>query len=265
MKRLITNFFKNKNIVTIIGFGVCFAIIVFAYNYRINQKVNLVTVPYAKREILAREELTKDNVGTKKMPSSMLTATVIRNVDSIIGKFVNYNTVIPNGSLFYTGSVVSWSEMPDSAWSDIPEGNTIVSFPVDETSTFGNSIYPKDKIDLYLQTYDDVTNKMVYGKLIEGIEVLAVKDTNGNHIFKPEPNQETTSALIFSVSEDLHLLLRKAMLINGAEIVPVPRNAVYTGEVKVTSEYLKTLILSKTEEVVLDKVEKPSSNIKTNK
>ena len=104
----------------------------------------------------------------------MVTEGVIRDKKQVIGKYVNYNTFIPAGSLFYTSSVITWDQMPDSAWSDIADGNTIVYLSATSTTT-GSFIYPGDKIDLYFKTTDN--GKLVYGKLIEGIKVLAVKDS----------------------------------------------------------------------------------------
>ena len=168
--------FKSKSVVTIVAVAACLIILYVAYNYRIKQKTNPISVPYAVKDIEARTEITDDMVGTVKMASSMVSANVVIDKTNIIGKFVNYNTFIPAGSLFYSTILVNWETMPDSAWSDIETGHTIVSLTVNNEMTFGNSIFPKDKIDLYLKTSDTTTGKLVYGKLIEGITILAVKD-----------------------------------------------------------------------------------------
>ena len=65
-----------------------------------------------------------------------------------------------------------------------------------------------------------------------------------------------SSALIFSVPEDMHLLLRKAIFISGSDsLIPVPRNANYNPDTSISSQYLKNLIESKCREVPLDVVE----------
>ena len=250
MNSLFKKIFKNKNFVTIIAFAVCLIILIVAYNYRINQKTNPVTVYYAKEDIPARTEITSEMVGTIKIPSSMVTSNVVRNINSIIGKYVNYNTVIPSGSLFYTSVLVDWENMPDSAWSNIETGNTIVSLAVNVNTTYGNSIFPGDKIDLYFKSFD-ADGKLVLGKLIEGIQVLAVKDEAGAHIFKKGPEQRQASALIFSVTEDMHLLLRKAMYLDG-EIIPVPRNASYGETPTISSAYLEAFITAQTVDIPTD-------------
>lgn len=250
MKQFLTNFLRNKNLVSIIAFAVCFVIIIVAYKYRVDQITNPVSVPYAAVDIYSREEITEDKVKTIKIPASMITQTVVRNRNDVIGKYVNYNTMIPAGSLFYSSVLVDWSDMPDSAWSNIPEGFTIVSLPVNVNTTYGNSIFPKDKIDLYYKSVDE-NGKLILGKLIEGIEVLAVKDENGNHIFKKAPNQRQAAALIFAVSEEMHILLRKAMYLEG-EIIPVPRNAQYGEKPTISSNYLQSFINQQTFDPPLD-------------
>ena len=96
------------------------------------------------------------------------------------------------------------------------------------------------------------SGKLVFGKLIEGIEVLAVKDRDGSHIFKKSADQKDASALIFSVPEDLHILLRQATYINGAELIPVPRNADYNPTTNVKSDYLKSLIKEQAKDIPSD-------------
>lgn len=245
----------NKGLVTIVSGIVCIVIIFFAYNYRVNKAINAIEVPYALSELTARTEIKDEDVGVVKVASSLVTGTVVRDKKNVVGKYVNYNTIIPAGSLFYSPEIVTWDSMPDSAWNNIYKDYTIFSLSVSNNTTYGNSIYPGDSIDLYYMTSDG--GKLVFGKLIEGITVLAVKDSDGSHIFKKGANQKNASALIFAVPEDLHLLLRKAIAISGeSSLVPVVKNANYNpGSTKVTSEYLTSLILKDTRTVPLDIVE----------
>lgn len=248
---MLKKIFGNKGLVTLVAMIVCLVIIFFAYKYRVDKEIQAQSVPYAIVDIPARTEITEDMVGSVKVAASMITSTVIQNKMNVIGKYVNYNTYIPAGSLFYSGAIVTWENMPDSAWKNIYNDYTIVSLPVSTDTTYGNSIYPGDKIDLYYKTYD--SGKLVFGKLIEGIAVLAVKDENGKHIFKKSSEQKNAAALIFSVPEDLHLLLRQAMKISGSNsLVPVPRNANYNPTTTISSSYLQELIKSQVREVPLD-------------
>lgn len=239
----IKKFFKNKSVVTIIAIVLCIVILGVFYNWRIKQKTNPIEVPFALTDISARTQITSEMVGVVKVSSSMVNENVITRTSDIIDKYVNYNTKIPKGSLFYKSTLVNWEEMPDSAWANIYKDNTIVSLPVSSKMTYGSSIYPGDNIDLYYQTYDN--GMLVVGRLVSGIEVLAVKDTRGGHIFKKSANQKEAAALIFSVPEEYHILLRKAMYLDG-QLIPVPRNKDYKPETRISSDYLYELIENQT-------------------
>ena len=146
--------------------------------------------------------------------------------------------------------------MPDSAFANIPDNYTIYSLGVDLHSTYGNSIYPDNYIDLYFKAIDD-TGVVMYGKLIESIKVLAVKDSQGNHVFETTVESRTPSELLFAVPDDMFDLLRRADYITGSsiEITPVPRNASYSanpGETLITSEQIKNFINAKSISAVQD-------------
>ncbi|MEG0799142.1 MAG: hypothetical protein RR228_03875 [Bacilli bacterium] len=240
-------FFQNKNTVTIICVLASIVVIYFGYNWRINQATKPVKVPYAVVDIQPRTLITEDMFDWVDIPSSMLKSNTIRTSSQIVGKYSNYNTVVPAGSLFYKSTIVDWGQMPDSAWSDIPQGYTVVSLPVDTESTLGNSIFPGNYIDLYYVA-NEKDGKLLLGKLIESIEVLSVKDSAGKYVFENSIDVGKPAYLLFAVPESLHLLLRKASYLSG-EIIPVQRNKEYSlspGETKVTSAVIQDFILSQT-------------------
>ena len=220
--------FHNKSIVTLVSIVVCLAILFFAYRYRVNTAINAIDVPLATKRLEPREEITKDSFRSIKVAQSMITSNVIISEEYLIGKYVNYNTYIPEGSLFYSSAVVTWDHMPDSAWADIKEGYTVFSLSVDAGTTYGNSIFPGDKIDLYYQNQMD--GKIFIGPLITGIEVLAVKDENGSHIFKKSAEQTEAAELIFAVPDEMFSLINRANYISGSVIMPIPRNSSYNAE-----------------------------------
>ena len=91
---------------------------------------------------------------------------------------------------------------------------------------------------------------MIYGKFIESIEVLAVKDSSGNHVFENTAENRTPAYLIFGVSDEIHLLLRKSEYLYSysVELFPVPYGGTVqtTGETKVSTQYLKDFINANT-------------------
>ncbi len=247
---MIKRILGNKGLVTMVAMIVCIAIIFFAYQYRVNKEIDAVSVPYAAKMIPSRTEITEDMVSTVKVARTMVTSSVIQRKEDVIGKYVNYNTQIPAGSLFYKSVIVNWEDMPDSAWTNIENGKTLVSLSVSADDTLGNSVFPGDIIDLYYEFND---NGVGYGKLIEGIKVLAVKDSSGKHIFKKSAEQKNAAALIFAVDENLHILFRQAMALGT--IKPVLRNRNYDpGNTTVKSEYIYQFIKRNSRDVPQDTV-----------
>ena len=243
----IKRFFKNKNTVTILALLASLFILYWAYNYRIDFTTRPISVPYATRQIGPKSEITSDMVSTKKVPGGVVSNEVLTTTRQIVGRYVSNNAVVPMNSVFYSSVVKTWDDLPRSSYGDIPDGNTIVALPVTLDTTYGNSIFPGNYIDLYFYTTDSTSGKLMVGKFIESINVLSVTNSNGNNIFESIGNLDTPAYLIFSVPEDIHLLLRKATYFGN--IFPVPRNAKYSSDPKPTSiasTYIQQYILSKT-------------------
>ncbi len=247
----VKRFLANKNTVTILGVLLGILVLYIGYNYRVKQATTPVTVPYAKEEISSRTLITSDMIGYMEVSSSVVknSKNLITNANQLINNYVAFGTTIPANSMFYSSQILAGNEMPDSAFADIPDKYTIFSLGVNQHTTYGNSIYPGNYIDLYFKGVDE-TNKIMFGKLIESIEVLAVKDSQGNHVFETTVESRTPAELLFAVPNDMYDLLMKARYITGAsvEIIPVPRNASYSanpGDTIVSSDYIRDFILSK--------------------
>ncbi|MBQ4263511.1 MAG: hypothetical protein IJB83_04660 [Bacilli bacterium] len=252
IKIAIKRFLRNKNTVTILVLILCVGLIYWGYNRQIKKNTEPVNVPYALREIEPRTLITSEMIGTIKVAKKMVSSGVLRSTNQIVGKYVNYDATVPAGSMFYESVLVDWKDMPNSLWQDIEAGSTVVSLPVDLDSTYGNSIFPGNYIDLYYVTVSNEdgknSGKLIFGKFIESIKVLSVIDGDGNNVFEKTVDVSTPSNLVFAVDEEYHLLLRKASYLSGT-IVPVPRNADYSaspGNTKVSSSYIRQYILRQT-------------------
>ena len=66
--------------------------------------------------------------------------------------------------------------------------------------------------------------KIMIGKLIENIEVLAVKDSSGRAVFENTSEDRTPAMLIFGLKSNLYTILKKASYMEslGVELYPVP-------------------------------------------
>ena len=112
---------------------------------------------------------------------------------------------------------------------------------------------PGNFIDLYIKA-KDANDKIIFGKFIESIEVLSVRDGAGNDVFADSQAVKNSSELLFAVKNDLFLLLSEASFIDNIQIIPVPRNANYRDEggatgTKVSKEELINYILEKVSEL----------------
>ena len=255
LKASMKKFLGNKNTVTILGVILCLVILYIGYNYRINSKVELVSVPYAKQTIQPRTYITNDMIGTMNVPKSFLVGNYYTTTKSIIGKYSNYNTMIAKGSLFYTDLVVDEKDLPDSAFSDVPEGYTVIIYPVNIYSTYANSMAPGSYINIYYKSLND-DGEVMFGKFISNIEVLDVKDASGQHVFENSEDTRTPAYMLFAVPEETHLLLRKALYLDeyDVELILIPNTATLTEKdtVTVSSHDIEEFINSKTVFVSVD-------------
>ena len=238
-------FIINKTTVTILGIIAGVAVLVGFYIYRVNNAINPTRIPVAKNEISATEEITAEDIEWVSISSSFLSnANVITNTNDLIGKYVTTGTSISEGGMFYAEQVVEKRDLPNSVFEQIPDGYTIYQLEVEEESTFGNSIYPGDRIDLYILGEDPDTGRTVFGKFVQSIEVLAVRDRDGQNVLDVTSGGKP-ACLLFAVQTDLYRYLKIAERISSMEIVPIPRNREYTenaGSTEYNNQQLINLI-----------------------
>lgn len=225
------NLLANKNVVTIIG-AVLIVIVLYAfYKWRVNTAINPISVPYALKTIGPREKITNDMIGYLDIQQSSMKGNVLTNANTqIVGMYTNVNSTIPAGSLFYEDVIVRFEDLADSFLIDMPkdaEGNymTAYNFKVNTETTYGNSIYPGNYVDIYFLSRNGGVVK--YGKLASNVKVLAVKDSVGNHVFENIQENRQPSQIIIAVTEELSTLLRVAESLNDSELNLVPTNVTY--------------------------------------
>ena len=104
---------------------------------------------------------------------------------------------------------------------------------------------------------DRQDGRLMVGKLLENVKVLAVKDSSGRHVFENSEEARTPAYLIFGVSPEINILLRKASYMSNysAELFPVPHGTSVEeeGATTVTSQTLKDFINANT--VANDEIE----------
>lgn len=226
-------FLGNKNTVTILCVVLGVAVLLIGYNYRVNEAVQPVSVPYALKYMEPKSKIEPDDVGTIKVSGAFVeqNPNLIKSKAYIVDGewYVNYDTKIPEGGLFYKSQLVTKDTLPDTAFDEIKDGEAPFSLSVNSHSTYGNSIMPGNFIDLYIKS-TDANGKVIFAKFIESIKVLAVKDANNDDVFANSEVERNSSELLFAVEENLFNLLNAATIVGGIDIIPVPRNEKYREE-----------------------------------
>lgn len=250
LKNNLNKILKNKNTVTILGVVICLVILYVGYSIRINQKTALVEVYYANQTIQPKTKITADMVSKTQVPAAFIKGNYYKNYDDIVGKYSNYNTMIANGSIFYTDLLIEESSLPDAALHKIEDGDKLVSYRVDTESTYGNSLMPGNLVDVYVKILN-TDGKIVYGKLMEQVEVLAVKDVDGKNVFDSTDEVLIPAYLYFGLPENKYLLfsalnyIKEELKEYNIEIVFVPNTMSYEDKtaVQVSSTYLYNYIV----------------------
>ncbi len=251
-------FLQNKNTVTVVGAILAIIVLYVAYTIRVRSSINPVSVPYATEKIYSGTQITNDQVGTVQVPPSMLNDNVIRNASDIIDKYAAADTVIPEGSLFYKSAVVEKEQLPDNIILEYPKGYVLYNLSTDINSTYGNSVYPGNYIDIYFKAVnridenstsqlDGKADQIIYGKFISNIKVLAVRDSSGKPVFQNLDENRTPSMIIFAVPEEYYILLKKAEYMRSFDtsLVLVPTNNSLKDEpsdIEMSSDELKNWI-----------------------
>lgn len=243
MNASLKKFLGNKNTVTILGVLLCIVILVIGYNRTINSRIKLTTVPYSLQNIQPKTLITSDMVGTMSVPEAFIkVGEYYRNSSDIVGKYSNYNTMIAKGSLFYKGLVTEEKYLPDSYMYNVPSGSTVINYPVNMSTTYANSMMPGDYINIYFKAIlpadesDEDKDSIMFGKFLSNIEILSVKDSQGQHVFENTEEVRTPSYMLFAVKEEQHLLLRKALYLQkeySVELLLVPNTEELPDEIEV--------------------------------
>lgn len=246
IQEVIKSIIGNKNTLTILLVFAGIIGLYIVYNNAVNEAIKEETVIYAKKEISSRTKISDDMISTVQIPKSLInnSSNLIKKSGSVVGKTVKDYMTIPAGSFFYTDCISTDNKEPAHEFDNIPDGYTVYTLLVDFDTTYANSMYPGNRIDLFVKAVSD--NKIIFGRLIKGIQILYVDDSSGKDVFGSISESRKPKYMIFAVPNDLFELLKKAENVPGLDILPIPRNESYsTGErtAEIDSTWLQTYIL----------------------
>lgn len=247
---------QDKNTVTLLGTVLAILVLVIGYNMRVKQAINPQPVPCAKQTINGGVQIKSEFVGTCEIPATMMNGEIITDQAYVINKYSSPDSVIPKGSFFYKRAVVEEEQLPANIILKYPQGHVLYNMSVTTASTYGNSIYPENYIDIYLKAVNKISegevmtadaDKIMLGKLMSNVKVLAVKDGNGQPVFANLDEQRAPAMVVFAVPEEYYILLKKAEFLRtyDSTLIPVPTNESLKdepGDLEISSEQLKDWI-----------------------
>ena len=242
-------FLSNKNTITILGVLIGVVVLYVGYNWRVTKSIQPVSVPISSATLVSGTRILESHIGFTESPKDTIAnlTNIVTNADDIRDKLVSFDSKIPQNSFFFAESLIEEDDMPDSLFSNIQDGYTIFALDVDNKSTYGNAIFPGDSIDIYLASNTE-DGLLVYTAFIRHIQVLSVRDSEGQDVFRDRDNPGEPSIMSFAVPESLYLLLKKASM-TGFKFEIVARNSSYSDNAEPTvmvSEELEAMILNKT-------------------
>lgn len=260
LKRMV----KSKGFVTAGCAILAVVVLIVGYNIRIKSVTKPVLVPVANQKLTTRHKIAEEDLDFVEIPRGALGGEYYSSANDIVGKYVNVDTTVPTGSLFYKEAIVEATELPDEALLNVKEGETLYYLTVNMLTSYTNSILPNRYIDIYISTKEN--GKALVGKLIRNVKVLQVKTADGRNVFENSEESRTPYVIMFSLPESQHLLLRQITAINNysiasensgfsrIEIIPIPTTAYFKDgdeDVKpeIASEYLREMISALAEEV----------------
>jgi len=228
----------SRELVTILGVIAIVAILYFTYNYQLNKNLELKTnIPIAARKIKAGTRITDSDITRIEVPSSTLNnVQAITDVNELIGKYVNYDTIIPEHSFFYKDAISATDTSPNSIFKDLVEQDAAIMIEVNLEKTYGNSIMPGDIVDIYadaIKTNNKGVTEYITGPLVTGAKVLAVLDSAGENVFADHENKLYPAYFVFTLDSEIINLIRKAQKLSSSQyamsIYPVVDGKSYTG------------------------------------
>ena len=226
----------NKNVVTLLGMIVIVVVLYIFYIWRVRSAVNFQKVVMATKNIDRMVEIDKSMYTVEEIPEKALIGNVIYDEGQLAGKFSGVNSYIPIGSFFYyssstsVGNVVSKYDLPIAFLFEFDLDKDVIAYnyQVNNTTSYSNSLIPGNCMDIYLRIAkesDSRDTKYTFGKLVENVKILSVKDGSGRNVFTNTNETRTPSMIIFGVDTETNKYLRTAETLDSlVEIIVVPTN-----------------------------------------
>lgn len=208
---------------------------VMAYT-RIKIGTAMKTITVTKVDIPPRTEITKEMLTTITVPMQGVPSNAIEKPEDMIGKWTVSGYGLCTNSFVYQDKIVSKDRLPDAGVLALQKNEVAFPLLVDLETSLGNSIIPNSCVDLYFRSLvkgkNQATSSAIYGKVATQVRVVAVKDSEADHVFDEQGNtkaqleeqaktdkHQLAKIYIFAIPKEQNEFINKAKLLG--EIIPV--------------------------------------------
>ncbi|MBR3694563.1 MAG: hypothetical protein IKL88_08555 [Erysipelotrichales bacterium] len=227
---------KKRYVIGCIGFILIAVVSYFLFQVALDNAVDLVEVPFAKKTLYAHQMIQEEDIEMREVPRVYVQSDVILKREDIAGKYVDLSSKIPKGSLFYEDFLVSDEEIKDLPSLLLKEGQMAYPIKVDLLKSSGATLHVNQHVDIYM-TYASKVNKVKVTTvecLIRNARIINVKDRNGLNVGE-EDAKSVPSIVILAIQLEQVDLLRKAQEIGELDIY-APRSEYSVEEEAVLNE-----------------------------
>ena len=108
----IKRFISNKNTVTILAILAGVIVLWYFYNYRVNQAITTIQIPFAVERIDAGKKIETDNKEYKYITKTTTKdSDIIINIRELEGKYICTGTSVPQNGFFYQSQICEKEEI----------------------------------------------------------------------------------------------------------------------------------------------------------
>ncbi len=181
---------------------------------QIAQRLDLVEIVCAARDLPRRTILQESDVTTVFVPSAYVNESTFTSKEEVIGKVTVHHGFIPKGSLFYGSALEELSQISDAGVLGLKNDQVLFALETNLVALAANALVPEQIVDLYV-TMEDDTKESVTGLILENVRILGIKDHKGLDLSHPD-STASPHVIQFAISK---------------EALPVIQKAVHTGEI----------------------------------
>lgn len=123
-------------------------------------------------------------------------------------------------------------------------------YPINFLQPHVNTTLPGSYVDIYFKVINEDDNSLIFGKIIENVKVLNVKDDKDQDVFEKNSNDVRKPAyILYSITKEQELLLRKILYLQNSyniELLILPceedTNNIITNTTKEINEFVDSKI-----------------------